>query len=374
MPRPVVPMLLALLAGGVEQLVERQHEVRAVGDEDPAGRCRCPRSASSSSSPKKVSGSSTTPLPTMQVTPRMQDARRNLAQDEVRVADDDGVAGVGAALVAHDQVGPLGEDVDQLALALVPPLRPDDHHAGGLRVEHVGSPGQTQRKEPLAGLQNPRANVCAGQPTVNSPRAPVPPARAVSSERPSAVSRGVWIVRSVRQVSRPMVTAGTPARANGRLSVRMPSGSRRSRGAKPDAASRGASRPRERGAARVVAHERELALLVDRVEVHDHGARAARGALGRRTRGRPTSPNSSAPVIRMPVAGSSSRFGRGERRGDAGPVVSRPRRSCRGAARGRRARPPSTASRGPAPAERHRHGAAEARQRQRRPAPRPPGR
>ena len=42
------------------------------------------------------------------------------------VADDDRVAGVRAALVAADDVGVLGEQVDDLALPLVTPLRADD--------------------------------------------------------------------------------------------------------------------------------------------------------------------------------------------------------------------------------------------------------
>ena len=285
MPRPVVPMLLALLAGGVEQLVERQHQVGAIGDEDAAGRVDAALGELVELAEEGL-GLEHHAVADDAGDAGVQDARRDLAQDEVRVADDDGVAGVRAALVAHDQVGPLGEDVDELALALVPPLRPDDHHAGGLRVEHVGSPAYANEKEPLTGLQNPRANLCAGEPTVNSPRAPVPPASRSRARGRSAVSRGVWIVRSVRHVSRPIVTAGTPARANGRLSVRMPTGSRRSRGGRPERREPRSFPPRERRAAGVVAHDGELALLVDRVEVDDHRLAAAPRRAGRRRRGR----------------------------------------------------------------------------------------
>src|SRR5207244_3991946 len=38
----------------------------------------------------------------------------------------DGVPGVGAATVAHDDVGVLGEEIDDLSLALVAPLEADD--------------------------------------------------------------------------------------------------------------------------------------------------------------------------------------------------------------------------------------------------------
>ena len=55
-----------------------------------------------------------------------EDARRDLA-DLVRLAaEDDRVAGVRAALVAAHEVGILREQVDDLPLALVSPLRPDD--------------------------------------------------------------------------------------------------------------------------------------------------------------------------------------------------------------------------------------------------------
>ena len=51
------------------------------------------------------------------------------------VADDDRVAGVRAALVAADDVGVLGEQVDDLALPLVAPLRA--HDDGGGHVDEV---------------------------------------------------------------------------------------------------------------------------------------------------------------------------------------------------------------------------------------------
>ena len=93
--------------------------------------------------------------------PRVQDARRDLAKDELSIADNNGMAGVGAALIAHHEVGPLRQHIDQLSLALVSPLCPDHHHAGGLLVEHVGSSAKTT-KEPLAGLLRPRAKLSRG--------------------------------------------------------------------------------------------------------------------------------------------------------------------------------------------------------------------
>ncbi len=71
--------------------------------------------------------------------PWMQNARRNLPQNELTVADDDGMARVRPALVANDEIGPLGHDVDELTFTFVSPLRSDDHHTGSLGVEHVSS-------------------------------------------------------------------------------------------------------------------------------------------------------------------------------------------------------------------------------------------
>ena len=55
------------------------------------------------------------------------DAGRDLPDLVRLLADDDRVAGVRAALVAADEVGVLREQVDDLSLPLVAPLRADDH-------------------------------------------------------------------------------------------------------------------------------------------------------------------------------------------------------------------------------------------------------
>ena len=59
---------------------------------------------------------------------RVEDPRRDQVELERLAVADDRVAGVVAALEAHDHRGVLGEQVDDLALALVAPLGPDDHH------------------------------------------------------------------------------------------------------------------------------------------------------------------------------------------------------------------------------------------------------
>ena len=68
---------------------------------------------------------------------RVQDAGRDQLQLEQPALGDHGVAGVVAALVPNDEVHPVGEVVDGLALALIPPLGPE--HDGG-RHEAVSVP------------------------------------------------------------------------------------------------------------------------------------------------------------------------------------------------------------------------------------------
>ena len=253
----------------------------------------------------------------------VQDPGGDLAEDEVRVADHDRVAGVGAALVANDQVGPLGQDVDQLALALVTPLRPDDHHAGGLRVEHVRSPtaaGWPNEKSPSAGLQHPRANVCTGTPTVNSPRAPVPPGSPCPATGRPACRPACESSASVRQVSRPIVTAGTPALANGTLSVRIPTGRRRTRPARPALARRGAS-ARARAAPRASWHTRASSpswSMVSRFTTTTSRSRSPRRA---HERARTHQPELLGAGDQDPGGRVGQCFGRGERGRHAGAVV-----------------------------------------------------
>ncbi len=53
---------------------------------------------------------------------RAKNAAGDQLQDVLLLADEDGVAGVVAALIARDDVEALGEEVDDLALAFVAPL------------------------------------------------------------------------------------------------------------------------------------------------------------------------------------------------------------------------------------------------------------
>src|SRR5207245_314902 len=70
----------------------------------------------------------------------LDDPRGNLVEHELPGAGVDRVACVRPALIAHDEIGALGEHVDDLPFALVAPLGADDHDAVGLRSEHRPRP------------------------------------------------------------------------------------------------------------------------------------------------------------------------------------------------------------------------------------------
>ena len=56
----------------------------------------------------------------------VEDSRRDQVETEFLAGADHGVPGVVAALRPDDHVGPLGEEVDDLTLALVSPLPADE--------------------------------------------------------------------------------------------------------------------------------------------------------------------------------------------------------------------------------------------------------
>ena len=78
-------------------------------------------------SASSAQGSITTPLP---ITRELaaDDARRQQAKACRSAVDDERVSGIVAALVAHDDIGALGEPVDDLAFAFIAPLGADHNH------------------------------------------------------------------------------------------------------------------------------------------------------------------------------------------------------------------------------------------------------
>ena len=101
---------------------------------------------------------------------RIQDARGDQLELERVALGDDRVAGVVPALVADHEVHPVGEVVGRLALALVPPLGPDDD-----RGRHRPSLSVTSRR-------SWRWRARASSP---SARPAVPPAASDSGREPS---------------------------------------------------------------------------------------------------------------------------------------------------------------------------------------------
>ena len=174
---------------GVEQLVKRQDEVGAVRDENPAG-SDDPAGRELVELAEECLGLEHDAVADDAGNVGVEDPRGNLAQDEVRVADDHGVAGVGAPLIPDDEVGLLSQNVDQLALALVSPLRSDDHHTGGLLVEHAGSPDGPMKRAPHGAPESSGKPMLAHANSQFATRAR-PTRSAVSSESPSGVSAGV---------------------------------------------------------------------------------------------------------------------------------------------------------------------------------------
>ena len=79
-------------------------------------------------------GSTTTPLPITDSLPGRTTPEGSRDELVGLAADHQRVAGVVAALEAHDDVGALGQPVDDLAFALVAPLGADHHH-----VRHLES-------------------------------------------------------------------------------------------------------------------------------------------------------------------------------------------------------------------------------------------
>src|SRR5207248_6011024 len=98
------------------------------------------------------------------------------------VTDDDRVAGVRAALIAADDVGVLGEQVDDLALPLVAPLRAHDD-SGGHVDEVCRRPRPPRVRDSRRGRpRGPRGRGAAGGPPWGRRRGwPAPATRGSSS-------------------------------------------------------------------------------------------------------------------------------------------------------------------------------------------------
>jgi len=107
--------------------VVREHQVRLVRDEDGAG--IAPR-AQALELVAQAPGVDDHAPTEHRGGPVVERAAREVVELEHLAPDDDRVTGVGAAGVAHDDVGLRGQRVDDLAFPLVAPLGADDGDAG----------------------------------------------------------------------------------------------------------------------------------------------------------------------------------------------------------------------------------------------------
>ena len=136
--------LPARRALAVEQLVVRQHQVRPIADIqapldiDPA--LHQPLDLG-----EQRLGIEDHAVADRAAHARMENPARDLLEDEAGGPEVHRVAGIRPALVAHDPVGPLGQDVDELSFSFVAPLGADDDEGPSLGVEHVGKDNSARR-------------------------------------------------------------------------------------------------------------------------------------------------------------------------------------------------------------------------------------
>src|SRR6266540_3803790 len=147
----------------------------------------------------------------------LENARWDLVQHEgLTLSRVHRVPGIGAALVAHDQIGALGQDVDHLPFALVAPLGADHNDTLRLRSEHERASLATKRA-PRRG-PNTRGHApgsSEGSYPARSTRAsPAATLAAPSSRTRSAVSPGRCTASIVRQLPLRIVTHSRLTRAN----------------------------------------------------------------------------------------------------------------------------------------------------------------
>src|SRR5690606_37668112 len=105
---------------------------------------------------------------------RPEDARGDEVEDVLPPLADDGVPGVVAALGSYDDVGLLGEEIDDLAFAFVAPLGADHDGVGhGRESENSGSAAAFRRSgRELGGRPRKERGVIRVTPLSSAPRGP----------------------------------------------------------------------------------------------------------------------------------------------------------------------------------------------------------
>ncbi len=198
---------LALLARAIEQLVERQREMGAVRNVELALVLHAPARQRVQLGEERLGIEHHAVAD--DADRALEDAGGDLVQHELACARVDGVAGVSAALVAHDEVGALGEHVDHFALTLVTPLGAHDDNTVSLRSEQAPSNKKAPRGAGLSSEESYRRKLASQPP---STRATAPATWLTpSSVRRSARSLGRCTTAAVRQF--PFITVTHSAAA-----------------------------------------------------------------------------------------------------------------------------------------------------------------
>ena len=132
-----------LLTVGVQQLVPREDDVRVVGDEQVRVILEEAALLEGVDLLDEHGGIQHHPVADDARLARMEDARGDQVQHRLLAPHHERVPGVVAPLEAHHHLGVLREQVHDLALPLVSPLRSDDDH-----IRHSGGPLSTLRHAP----------------------------------------------------------------------------------------------------------------------------------------------------------------------------------------------------------------------------------
>src|SRR5688572_8941848 len=128
--------LLARVALGVDELVIRKDQMGAVADVESPFHVDAVLDQSVDLLEERV-GIEDDAISDRAANAFVQDAAGDLVEDERGVAKVDRVTGIGASLVPDHPRGTLGENIHQLALAFVTPLRTDDDDGASRVFEHV---------------------------------------------------------------------------------------------------------------------------------------------------------------------------------------------------------------------------------------------
>src|SRR3954468_15382608 len=163
-----------LLAGSVESAVRGQDQRRIVGDPQRIGRDFQSLAAHRLDFAEQCPGIDDDAVADDRPLAGPHDSGGQQAELVLDIADDEGMAGIVAALEANHDIRPLGEPIDDLALALVAPLRADDGDIAHTRL--LGATARPSRAPPASArlLVEDKRNPAGAPPSPNPARAQAP--------------------------------------------------------------------------------------------------------------------------------------------------------------------------------------------------------